>query len=92
MFSLKEIDAYNLPGIGILPIDCRAFFIISIPGKSCKPEQFRFLWKIKDPAVIKAMLCLDAKVKWQHPLILLCMLRVKEACLRIGARTRTVVC
>jgi hypothetical protein len=29
------------------------------------------------------MLCLDAKIKWQHPLILLCILHMKQACLCI---------
>ena len=64
--SVKKIYTYNLPCIRILPVDGRSFFIIAKPFDASETQQFGFLWKVEDPTIIEVMLCLDAKIKWQH--------------------------
>ena len=50
---LKEIDAYHFVCVRILPVDCRAFFIVSKPDQTAEAQELCFFGGIIYSAVVK---------------------------------------
>ena len=68
---MQEIDTYHFACLGILPIDCRTFFIIPKPDQTAETQELGFFGSIVYPAVVKLVFGLYPKVKTQHEMSLL---------------------